>query len=87
MTNSSKTHTDLPLLPGGNNGNKVADDADTIISEGMVPKGFWGLDIGPKTIEIYKEVITRCNRRPMKCSAQPSSAAWPAGKPSATSRW
>ena len=41
-------------------GNKVADDADTIISEGMVPKGFWGLDVGPKTIEIYKEVISRC---------------------------
>jgi phosphoglycerate kinase len=41
-------------------GNKVSDDAETIVTEGMVPKGFWGLDIGPKTCEIYKEVIQRC---------------------------
>ena len=41
-------------------GNKVADDADTCISEVMFPKCFWGLDIGPKTIQIYKDVITRC---------------------------
>jgi phosphoglycerate kinase len=41
-------------------GNKIAEDAEVIVTEGMVPKGFWGLDVGPKTCEIYKEVIQRC---------------------------
>lgn len=41
-------------------GNKVAEDAETIVTESMVPKGFYGLDVGPKTSELYKEVIQRC---------------------------
>lgn len=38
---------------------KIAEDANIVLSEGSVPKGFLGLDIGPKTCEIYNEVIKK----------------------------
>ena len=41
-------------------GNKPAEDAEVVVSEGSIPDGFMGLDIGPKTVELYREVIQRC---------------------------
>lgn len=41
-------------------GDKVAPDANTTVTEGeAIPEGFMGLDIGPKTIAAYREVVSK----------------------------
>lgn len=36
---------------------KFADDADTMVVEGDIPDGWMGLDIGPKSIELFKDTL------------------------------
>ncbi|VTR99999.1 phosphoglycerate kinase [Tuwongella immobilis] len=38
---------------------KVAADATTEVSDGQVPAGKFGLDIGPKTIQLYSDIIAK----------------------------
>lgn len=37
--------------------NKFDNDAETMIVEGDIPEGWQGLDIGPKSIELFKETL------------------------------
>lgn len=37
--------------------NKFAEDADVQVVEGDIPEGWMGLDIGPKTIELFKQEL------------------------------
>ena len=36
---------------------KFAEDANTQVSEGDIPDGWMGLDIGPKTVELFKKTL------------------------------
>ena len=38
---------------------KPAPEAEVVLSQGSVPAGFMGLDIGPKTVALYREIIKR----------------------------
>lgn len=38
---------------------KMADDAQTQVVEGSIPDGMEGFDIGPKTIELYKNEVAK----------------------------
>ena len=40
-------------------GDKMTEDAEVITTEGNIPKGYMGLDIGPKTVEMYNDIIKR----------------------------
>lgn len=38
---------------------KPSQEAEAVLSQGSIPEGFMGLDIGPKTVELYREIIKR----------------------------
>ncbi len=55
---TEEKRVDLELPVDHVAGDKMAPDANTIVTEGpAIPQGFMGLDIGPNTREAYRQLI------------------------------